>query len=65
LATPIYVGLRTGNNVAVFGGALLVALLALVADLVLAVVQRRVVSPGLRGRPRRRREVVVAQPVAA
>jgi osmoprotectant transport system permease protein len=32
------------------GGALLVAVLALVVDLVLAVVQRYVVSPGLTGR---------------
>jgi len=32
------------------GGALLVAVLALVVDLLLAVVQRYVVSPGLTGR---------------
>ena len=37
-------------------GAMLVALLAVVADLVLAAVQRLVVSPGLRaGGPRARR----------
>ena len=48
LATPIYIGLNTNDNIAVFGGAVLVALLAVVADLTLAVVQRSVVSPGLR-----------------
>ncbi len=65
LATPIYIGLSTRDNVAVFGGAVLVALLAVVADLVLALVQRRVVSPGLR-RPEggRRRGVVVVPPAA-
>jgi osmoprotectant transport system permease protein len=56
LATPIYIGLNTGDHVAVFGGAVLVALLAVIADLVLAVMQRVVVSPGLRpGRVRRAR----------
>ena len=48
LATPIYIGVNTGDHVAIFGGALLVALLALIADLVLVGVQRLVVSPGLR-----------------
>jgi osmoprotectant transport system permease protein len=63
LATPIYIGLNTNDNVAVFGGAVLVAVLAVVADLALAVVQRSVVSPGLRaGHARRTRAVV---PVAA
>ena len=63
LATPIYIGLNTNDNVAVFGGAVLVAVLAVVADLALAVVQRSVVSPGLRtGHARRIRAVV---PVAA
>lgn len=65
LATPIYIGLNTNDNVAVFGGAILVALLAVVADLALAVVQRAVVSPGLRERRNRRRRVVVAVPSAA
>jgi osmoprotectant transport system permease protein len=55
LATPIFIGLRTNDNVAVFGGAVLVGLLAIAADLVLAGVQRSVVSPGLRARPRRNR----------
>lgn len=63
LATPIYIGLNTNDNVAVFGGAVLVAVLAVVADLALAVVQRSVVSPGLRtGHARRTRAMV---PVAA
>ncbi len=65
LATPIYIGLNTNDNVAVFGGAVLVALLAVVADLALAVVQRAVVSPGLRERRNRRRRVVVVLPPAA
>jgi osmoprotectant transport system permease protein len=60
LATPIYIGLNTNDTVAVFGGAVLVALLAVVADLALAVVQRFVVSPGLRpGRTRRARPTVM------
>jgi osmoprotectant transport system permease protein len=62
LATPIYIGLNTNDNVAVFGGALLVALLAVVADLVLAFVQRQVVSPGLRPRGSRQRTGVVMLP---
>jgi osmoprotectant transport system permease protein len=65
LATPIYIGLSTNDHVAVFGGALLVALLAVIVDLVLAIVQRRVVSPGLRERRTRRNRVVVAVPPAA
>jgi len=55
LATPIYIGLNTNDNVAVFGGAVLVAVLAVLADLVLAGVQRVAVSPGLRARRTRRR----------
>jgi osmoprotectant transport system permease protein len=55
LATPIYIGVNTGDHVAIFGGAVLVALLAVVADLILAAVQRVAVSPGLRtNRPTRR-----------
>jgi osmoprotectant transport system permease protein len=64
LATPIYVGLNTNDNVAVFGGAVLVALLAVLADLVLAAVQRSVVSPGLRTRQPRREKVVAVPPAA-
>jgi osmoprotectant transport system permease protein len=62
LATPIYIGLNTNDNVAVFGGALLVAVLAVVVDLVLAVVQRQVVSPGVRARGTRRHTGVVMLP---
>ena len=58
LATPIYIGLSTNDNVAVFGGAVLVGVLAILADLALAAVQRTVVSPGLRTRGARRRGVV-------
>ena len=43
-------GLATGDYVVTAGGALLVAALALVIDSILAVVERRVVSPGLTGR---------------
>jgi osmoprotectant transport system permease protein len=62
LATPIYIGLSTNDNVALFGGALLVALLAVMADLVLALVQRQVVSPGLRPRGSRPRTGIVMVP---
>jgi osmoprotectant transport system permease protein len=65
LATPIYIGLNTSDDVAVFGGALLVAVLAVIADLALAVVQRSVVSPGLRtGHARSTRAVVPVAPAA-
>ncbi|MDQ1433939.1 MAG: osmoprotectant transport system permease protein [Actinomycetota bacterium] len=57
LATPIFIGLRTDDNVAVFGGAVLVALLAIVADLALAGLQRSIVSPGLRSRSGRGKRV--------
>ena len=65
LATPIYIGLNTADNVAVFAGALLVALLAILADLGLAAVQRSVVSPGLRPVARRRERATVKPPSAA
>jgi osmoprotectant transport system permease protein len=44
----IIVGLRLNDNVQVFGGALVVVVLALLADLALAGVQRLVVPRGLR-----------------
>jgi len=62
LATPIYIGLHTSDNVAVFGGAVLVGMLAILADLALAAVQRAVVSPGLRSRETHRRPAVVPAP---
>jgi len=65
LATPIFIGLHTDDNVAVFGGALLVALLAVVADLALAAVQRSVVSPGLRTCAGSSRRAVVPVATAA
>src|SRR3954451_11834126 len=65
LATPIYIGLNTADNVAVFGGAVLVALLAVIADVALAVVQRFVVSPGLRPRRARRSQTAATLPVQA
>lgn len=63
LATPILIGLHTNDNVPVFGGALLVALLAIVVDGVLVGAQRALVSPGLRTRPSRTRRVR-ARPIA-
>lgn len=43
-------GLATGNYVVTAGGALLVSVLALGIDGVLALVERRIVSPGLTGK---------------
>lgn len=63
LATPIYIGININDNVPVFGGALLVASLAILVDAALAFVQRLVISPGLRPRAERR-SPVRARPVA-
>lgn len=52
-------GLATGDYAATAGGALLVAVLALVVDLLLAGLVRLVVSPGLTGKQSRRRRVVL------
>lgn len=52
-------GLATGDYVATAGGALLVAVLALVIDLVLAGATRLLVSPGLTGKQSRRRSVAL------
>lgn len=60
LATPIFIGLKVGDDAAMFGAATLVGLLAVLADLALAGVQRWIVSPGLGSRragPRRRAAV--------
>jgi len=46
-------GTQLRDNGRLFGGALLVALLALAVDLVLAAVQRLALSPGLRSRSRK------------
>jgi osmoprotectant transport system permease protein len=48
LGTYIFAGLATQNHVETFSGGLLVAILALVTDLVLAAVQRAVTPEGLR-----------------
>ena len=53
-------GLAQADYAQTAGGAILVCLLALVADGVLALVQRVVVSPGVSGRRRRRREIILA-----
>ena len=53
-------GLAQADYAQTAGGAILVCLLALVADGVLALVQRVIVSPGVSGRRRRRREITPA-----
>ena len=53
-------GLAQADYAQTAGGAILVCLLALVADGVLALVQRVIVSPGVSGRRRRRREIILA-----
>ena len=58
-------GLSTQDNVQVFAGALLVALLSIAVEFALAGVQRALVSPGLRvGRERIARDIEQA-PVQA
>ncbi|HQF04473.1 MAG TPA: ABC transporter permease [Phycicoccus sp.] len=53
-------GLAAGDYPQTAGGALLVSVLALVADGVFATMQRVIVSPGISGRSTRRREIVLA-----
>jgi osmoprotectant transport system permease protein len=53
-------GLAAGDYPQTAGGALLVSVLALVADGVFAALQRVIVSPGISGRSTRRREIVLA-----
>lgn len=53
-------GLAQADYAQTAGGAILVCLLALVADGVLALVQRVIVSPGVSRRRRRRREITPA-----
>jgi osmoprotectant transport system permease protein len=48
LGTPINIGIKVGDNVRVFAGALLVAVLALIVEIGLAALQHVIVSPGLR-----------------
>jgi osmoprotectant transport system permease protein len=47
LGSYILQGLALSDEVRVFAGAVLVALLAVITELTLALVQRRAVSPGL------------------
>jgi osmoprotectant transport system permease protein len=47
LGDPILAGLSLGDQVQVFAAAVLVALIALLTELGFALVQRRIVSPGL------------------
>lgn len=49
LGDPILAGLALGDQVQVFGAAVLVAVIALLTELGFALLQRRIVSPGLRG----------------
>lgn len=62
LATPIYIGINVNDKVPVVGGAILVALLAILVDALLAFVQRFVISPGLRPRARRHAPTI-ARPI--
>lgn len=50
LGTPINIGIAVRDNVQVFAGALLVAVLALLVEVALAGAQHVIVSPGLRTR---------------
>ncbi len=47
----IIVGFSVGDQVRIFGGALLVAALSIGTELAFAAIQRAATSPGLRGRP--------------
>ena len=56
-------GIAVNDNAKVFAGGLLVALLAIAFELLLALVQRLITSPGLRGEgPALAREAMVEQP---
>jgi osmoprotectant transport system permease protein len=57
-------GLRQQDYAQMVAGAVLIAVLALIVEAVLALVQRSVVSPGLRGGTRRSPTVDVARPEA-
>lgn len=67
LGRYLFDGLAVNDYSQVVAGAIVVALLAVVVDLLLAVVQRFLVSPGINGRalrtPRRARTMVPATPV--
>jgi osmoprotectant transport system permease protein len=54
LGTPINIGIAVRDNVQVFAGALLVAVLALLVEVALAGVQSLATSPGLRTREKQR-----------
>jgi osmoprotectant transport system permease protein len=51
LGQLIIVGFNVGDQVRIFGGALLVAALSIGTELVFAAIQAAATSPGLRGRP--------------
>ncbi|HEY6608380.1 MAG TPA: ABC transporter permease [Candidatus Limnocylindria bacterium] len=50
LGQPILIGFNLGDEVRVFGAALVVAALSITTELAFAGLQRRATSPGLRGR---------------
>lgn len=58
LGQLIIVGFNVGDQVRIFGGALLVAALSIGTELVFAAIQASATSPGLRGRP-----IVPSEPV--
>lgn len=60
LGDPILAGLSLGDQVQVFAAAVLVALIALLTELGFALVQRRIISPGLVDAER----VAAAEPAA-
>jgi osmoprotectant transport system permease protein len=58
-------GFAVNDNVKVFAGGFLVALLAILVELVLALVQRAITSPGIRARTREQRRARVRQALTA
>jgi osmoprotectant transport system permease protein len=51
LGQLIYIGFNVGDQVRIFGAALVVAALSIATEIAFATVQRMATSPGLRGRP--------------
>lgn len=51
LGQLIYIGFNVGDQVRIFGAALLVAALSIATEIAFATLQRMATSPGLRGRP--------------
>jgi osmoprotectant transport system permease protein len=51
LGQPIIIGFNVGDQVRIFGGALVVAALSIGTEIAFALLQRAATSPGVRGRP--------------